>query len=584
MIRFSLSLCTIILFAQCNSSSGDLKLPLKATVYETSSGTKTSTYYETIEYYQYLDSVSQQCELHTIGVTDSKELLHLMVWSYDGKTSLEALTQRGKKNLVFINNGIHPGEPDGIDASQLLLKRLISDKNYAELNKNTVLAIIPIYNVGGAINRNNGTRVNQNGPVAYGFRGNAHNFDLNRDFVKMDSKNAWALTRIFSKIDPDLFIDTHVSNGADYPYNITLLANHHNKFRSGLESFLHKTFTPSLYNTMANMGEKMVPYVNVHGSDPKSGITEFLDHPRYSNGFAAIHSCPAYTIETHMLKSYTVRTEATYKLLESFLAMSDSLGAELKSYRQQEKDWHNDTDSIPTVFELTQISDSIWFEGYVYESKYNTTFERDLMQYNRDLSYAEFIPHHKQYSISRQVPKPNVYYIQGGYHQVIDRLINNGIVGEFVRNDTTLNLVVHNIDSYETITKPFEGHYLHYNTKIRSQSMPVTLRKGDFVIYSDDNNQRLLAEYLDPVAPDSYFNWGFFDCILQQKEGYSTYVWQFEAAKMLETDVILKTEFELKKQNDKEFANSLQLQLYWLYQQSSHYEKAYKRLPVFMEY
>jgi hypothetical protein len=553
-------------------------------VYETSSGTKTSTYYESIEYYQYLDSVSQQCELHRIGETDSKEPLHLMVWSYDGQTSLESITQRGKKNLVFINNGIHPGEPDGIDASQLLLKRLLSDKKYAEENRNTVLAIIPIYNVGGAINRNSTTRVNQNGPESYGFRGNAHNYDLNRDFVKMDSKNAWALTKTFADIDPDIFIDTHVSNGADYPYNITLLANHHNKFRSGLEFFLHKKFTPSLYKTMANMGEKMVPYVNVHGTDPKSGITEFLDHPRYSNGFAAMYSCPSYTIETHMLKSHKVRTEATYKLLETFLGQVQGWGRELKSYRQEEKAWFETTDSIPTVFSLSETIDSIRFNGYAYESNFDSTFHQNLMQYNRNKPYTEFIPHHNQYNISRQVPKPKTYFIQGGYHQVIDRLINNGIRGEFAKQDSVMMVTVQKIVAFETITTPFEGHYMHYNTVVHSQNEKVQIRKGDFMVTTKGNNARLLAEYLDPIAPDSYFNWGFFDSILQQKEGYSTYVWQNEAANMLETDDILKAEFEEKIRNEKEFDNNLQAQLYWLYQQSSHFEKAYKRLPVFIEY
>lgn len=584
MMRFLLGICSFLIFAQCTSKTKKLELPLKATVYETSNGTKTSTYSETIDFYRYLDSVSEQCELHIIGETDSNDPLYLMVWSYDGKTSLGGLAQRGMKHLVFINNGIHPGEPDGVDASQLLLKRLISDKDYAEKNRNTVLAIVPIYNVGGAINRNSTTRVNQNGPESYGFRGNAHNYDLNRDFVKMDSKNAWSLTKVFSELDPDLFIDTHVSNGADYPYNITLLANHQNKFRSELEHFLQNTFTPSLYNTMAKKNEKMVPYVNVHGSDPKAGITEFLDHPRYSNGFAAMHSCPAYTIETHMLKSHKVRTESTYKLLEAFLVSTRTLGDSLMAHRRKEKEWFQNSDSIPTAFARSTKSDSILFEGYAYEPQFSETFDRELMQYNRSKGYTSFIPYHHHYSIQRKVKKPKAYYIQGGYHQIIERLLNNGVLGEFVENDTIMMLTVQKIDSFETIQNPFEGHYLHYNTKIVEIETPVQIRKGDFVIQTSGNNVRILAEYLDPQAPDSYFNWGFFEVILQQKEGFSGYVWQNEAAKMLETDDILKAEFDDKKRSDKEFESNFQSQLYWLYQQSNHYEKAYKRLPVFLEY
>ena len=584
MKAFLYSISIIFLFARCDQTPNRIQLPLKATVFESSNGSKTSTYHETIEYYQYLDTLSDRLELHEVGQTDSKEPLHVMIWSYNGKTDLESVKQRENKSLIFINNGIHPGEPDGIDACQLLLKRLLTDSVFAHQNKKTVLAIVPIYNVGGALNRNSTTRVNQNGPEAYGFRGNAHNFDLNRDFVKMDSKNAWSLTKIFAQLNPDLFIDTHVSNGADYPYNITLLSNHSNKFRSELEGFLQHSFTPSVYNTLLQKGEKMVPYVNVHGSDPKRGITQFLDHPRYSNGFAAMHSCPAYTIETHMLKSHKIRTEATYKLLESFMHVSDSLGSELRNLRAVEMNWYTESDSIPTIFSLTEQLDSLWFEGYAYISQYNATFERELMQYNKEERYAEYIPTLRQYSASKYIQKPSMYYIQGGYHQVIDRLINNGVNGQYLDKDTVMTLEVQHIDNFETITSPFEGHYLHYKTTIRSKFMPVQLKKGDFIISTQDNNQRMLAEYLDPEAPDSYFNWGFFDIILQQKEGFSGYVWQNEAAKMLETDNILKAEFDNKKRKDQAFASNFNAQLYWLYQQSVHFEKAYKRLPVYRSY
>ena len=69
-----------------------------------------------------------------------------------------------------------------------------------------------------ALNRNSTTRTNQNGPESYGFRGNARNYDLNRDFIKSDTKNAKTFAQIFHLVQPDVFIDNHVSNGADYQY------------------------------------------------------------------------------------------------------------------------------------------------------------------------------------------------------------------------------------------------------------------------------------------------------------------------------------------------------------------------------
>jgi hypothetical protein len=67
-----------------------------------------------------------------------------------------------KKTIILVNNGIHPGESDGVDASLLLFRDLGIAKLPAP--KNVVLVSIPIFNKGGALNRNSTPRINQNGP------------------------------------------------------------------------------------------------------------------------------------------------------------------------------------------------------------------------------------------------------------------------------------------------------------------------------------------------------------------------------------------------------------------------------------
>jgi hypothetical protein len=77
--------------------------------------------------------------------------------------------------------------------------------------QNTIISTIPIYNIGGALNRNSTTRANQDGPEIYGFRGNGRNYDLNRDFIKSDTKNT-KVCGTLSQTQPRCFIDNHVSN------------------------------------------------------------------------------------------------------------------------------------------------------------------------------------------------------------------------------------------------------------------------------------------------------------------------------------------------------------------------------------
>ncbi len=214
-----LSFLTLILLISCTNPSPSLNFDF-TTTFEKSNGTETATYFETIAYYQNLANLYPEISIQKIGTTDSGYPLHLVIFSTSKEFDFDKIQQ---KNIILINNGIHPGESDGIDASMLLLRDIAQNADKIKQLKNVVLAIIPIYNVGGSLNRNSTSRTNQNGPKEYGFRGNARNFDLNRDFIKADTKNATSFAEIFHQVNPDVFIDTHVSNGADYQYGITHL-------------------------------------------------------------------------------------------------------------------------------------------------------------------------------------------------------------------------------------------------------------------------------------------------------------------------------------------------------------------------
>lgn len=62
--------------------------------------------------------------------------------------------------------------------------------------------------------------------------GNAQNLDLNRDFIKNDSREAKEFARIFQFLNPDILVDNHVSDGADYQHTMTLLTSQHSKLNS----------------------------------------------------------------------------------------------------------------------------------------------------------------------------------------------------------------------------------------------------------------------------------------------------------------------------------------------------------------
>ena len=187
------------------------------TIFESSNGTKSASYDEGIKWWSQICKEYNELSMQEYGMTDAGLPLHTITLSQEGYT-LEKLGN-SKKAIILINNAIHPGEPDGVDASMMLFRDIIQhNKNILD---SCILVCIPYYNIGGALNRSGTSRANQNGPESYGFRGNAQNLDLNRDFIKCDSRNAQSFAKLLQLIDPDVYIETHVSNGADYQYNLT---------------------------------------------------------------------------------------------------------------------------------------------------------------------------------------------------------------------------------------------------------------------------------------------------------------------------------------------------------------------------
>ncbi len=242
---------------------------------------ETPTYEQTIQFYKELAQKSDYASLQSYGESDIGKPINLLV--IDAGKNFK--TRDKNKPFLLINNGIHPGEPCGVNASIIAANYFIKHINSF---KNITIGIIPIYNIGGALNRSCCSRANQNGPKEYGFRGNAKNLDLNRDFVKCDSKNAFAFTEIFQHWMPDIFLDTHTSNGADYQYVMTLLTTQLDKLNPSLSAYTKEKLLPFLYTDMEKKGYPMVPYVHSINQIPDNGIMDYLETPRYATGYSTL--------------------------------------------------------------------------------------------------------------------------------------------------------------------------------------------------------------------------------------------------------------------------------------------------------
>ncbi len=540
---------------------------------------KTPEYKQVKQFYELLDQRHKTIQLHTAGPTDSDDSLLVVYYSADAKFDISEWKKQGKL-VVFINNGIHPGEPDGIVASMQLLWDVTEGK--ISIPENIVLAIIPVFNISGAQKLRQYTRANQNGPEITGFRANAQNLDLNRDFMKMDARETRSMVRLFRQLDPDVLIDNHVSNGADYQHVMTLLSTQCNKLGGPMGDYLNKTFEPALYDDMKQRGFGLVPYVNVWGSSPDNGWDAFMETPRFFSGYAAMFHTYAFVAETHMLKPFPVRVKATYELMLSIIGHTVGNAEQIVKTRRQQFNWVAESAELAIDWAVdTTRPTLIELKGYEAGTRPSNISGKPRLYYDRNKPIEIKTAFYNACTTKQKINLPQAYVIPQGWHKVISRLKANGVKIHKLTADTVMQLTVYYIADYKTTPHPYEGHYLHSGVVVDKQTKQVKLHKGDYYIPVNQYAKRYLVEALEPTAPDAFFAWGFFDGVLQQKEYYSDYAFEDLAVELLAKDKSLRDKLEQRKANDPVFAQDGKAQLHFVFQNSPYHEPEHMRYPVY---
>lgn len=541
------------------------------------------TYDEAIAAFRELDLQNRQAKLLQYGPTDFGKPLHLFVISRSRVFDPEILRQKGFR-IVLVNNGIHPGEPCGVDASIKLAHDILAKPDSLwSLMDSTVLCIVPVYNIGGAHNRSPYNRANQVGPEMQGFRANARNLDLNRDWAPMESRNAQSFAKMFHHWRPNILIDTHTTNGADYQYVMTLISTHPQELPPMLGSFYGEIMEPFLYKTMEEVGYPMIPYVSPMGPTPESGLQQYLNPPRYTTGYGRMFNTLSFMTEAHMFKTFSQRVLATYEFIKATLKFTHQNGHEMAKLKHEADDFTSQKSDYVIKWEVDKSKEeTITFMGYEAEFIDSKITGGKRLRYDRERPFTKEIPFFRHYNPVLTIKAPQFYFIPQAWYDVVHRLeINNVNLQRFAK-DTILEVEVYYITDYKSnFSWNSNGHQLHSNVEVRKEIQSIQFYKGDYIVQMNQASNQFIVEMLEPQSGDSYFSWNFFDSILQRKEYFSPYVFEDFALEMLNSNPDLSDEFEAKKRVDKGFAANSYAQLNFLYERSPYFEKVFKRYPIF---
>lgn len=552
------------------------------TPFERGNGNQSTTWHECIAFYERLAAdFPAVLSFFQIGSSDAGLPLHAGVVSADGVFEREHIAHAGRP-VFFNNNGIHPGEPEGIDACMALVRDFCMQPERLAALGDTVFLFIPVYNVDGCLNRQASSRVNQLGPEQFGFRANGRNLDLNRDFIKCDSLAAQAFNRFFTAWDPAVMVDTHTSNGADYQYTMTLIHTQSDKLGDGLGPFLRDTMLPAIYQAMDQRGWPTCPYVNPVKITPDDGIEDFLEVPRFSTGYAALHHTIGFMPETHMLKPFADRYASMRALLEVVLAFTVAQAPTIQALRRAARQAAVTRRAWPVCWTPDYGRPSSFrFKGYAAVQRPSKLGNYSRLAYDRDQPWERDIAWFNRCQAQVTVATPKRYLVPQAWREVIERLQWNGVLLERLPSDQTLHGLVYYIDEVVSRPTPYEGHLFHEQVRVSSHAATIQARAGDVLVPLDQPNARYAVETLEPQAHDSFFRWGFFNSIMERKEAFSDYVFEDTALEMLQAEPALRDAFASWKTQHPEKLADQGAVLEFIYAVGQrHAEPEWRRYPV----
>jgi Zinc carboxypeptidase len=570
-----------------------------ATPAEQSNYRTTPTYDETMSYlHRVAAAVPSQVKIEPFGKTGEGRELDIVIVSRDGVFDPAAI-HAAKRPIVFVQNSIHAGEMDGKDSCLALLRDMVITKTQAQLLDKPVFVFIPIYNADGHERRSKYNRINQNGPEEMGWRANATNLNLNRDYLKADAPETRAFLKVVHRWIPDFFVDNHVTDGADYQYDVTFTIDHGPTVPPATSQWVVDTVTPELERRVDAAGHLASPtYITLNDdTDPPQGLGFNDDPPRFSTGYMTLENRPAMLVELHMLKDYKTRVTGNYELLRALLEVVNRDAAKLIELNQEADEEAARLGSHPlsnASFPLSVQWDGettpFLFRGYKYTRELSAVSGTMWVRYSHE-PWNVSLPLETGTKVGAATVPPAAYIVPPQWTHVIDVLEAHQVEVERTTAPWTGSVETYRCRQMKWQMRPFEGRHPIFAGEGAAGSPGafgecnivteiVTFPRGSAVVRLNQRLSKVALHWLEPQAPDSAMRWGFFDSIFEQKEYGEDYVLEKLAREMMEKDPKLKAEFERKISSDPQFAANPYARLNFFYDRSPWYDRQIGLYPV----
>ena len=552
------------------------------THFEKSNQLESPDYENTLKYFQKFADKTPFVNIKTIGLTPQGRELKVIIVSKDKAFSAEQAKKTGKA-IVLIQNGIHPGEVEGKDACMLLLREILITKEKQYLLDNTILLIIPVLNVDGHERVSPFNRPNQNGPKKMGWRTNALNLNLNRDYLKVDTPEIKSFLKLFNDWLPDFMIDNHTTNGADYQYHVTYGIETHQNIDRDLVNLIDKKYLPYLTNNVEDDGFIVGPYMEFKSGTIESGILDLPAPPRLSHGYCATQNRVCLLVETHSLKPFANRVFSTKSMMEHTISFVNDNHKEIlllnrSADRQTIKNYLVNKKKFPLVLAGNGKFDKFLFKGFEWYDEHSEITGSTVRKYTDNPMEVE-IPIFNKANSLKKIIVPAAYLIPPQFSDFTDVIKSHSINFNILNTNKKLKVEKYRFTNVKFAPRPYEGRQLP-SFQCNSFSEWIEIEAGTLIVYTNQRQLRVIINLLEPEAPDSFVSWGFFNAFFERKEYAEAYVMEPYAKQMIKDNPDLRSEFYKKLNDNESFRNNEGERLDFFYKRSPFYDKGENVYPI----
>jgi hypothetical protein len=454
-----------------------------------------------MQFWHDLDEVSELVSMQPLTRTLLDREMFLVTIAQPAMTNPQDALRSGK-TIVLLAPSVHGGEVSPKEATQLVAKELVAGELRSVLD-DVIVLILPLVNPdGGEVRR----RTNEAG------------YDMNRDYVKLESQEIQALvTQVLTEWTPDIHVDGH--HGGSVPYVITYQGTLNPAADAELRAYPYEHIFPMIreavraedYTSFDYSGTRTVDGVLGWGSTSVearkhhvyTGLTNsigiLLETPRNSHRVmrdGTLREIPEEGRYYHQIRG-GVLTQST--ILRAASEQREAIRAVTTAARMRAiQAGTTGGDPIVLDYEVTSRgAEPVWMPDDDAELGYTL---RDVPVYLR-------------WEPTRTTTRPVGYVLPPGMAVVVPLLLDHDIAVYRFREPTTLDAEVYyalgvNRDNY------FQGHYLK-SVEVEKRREELEVAAGWYWIPTAQSRANLISYIMEPETDDNLITWGFADHIIQ---------------------------------------------------------------------